>query len=62
MRDTGDSKPFGLLHVDLFVELAIQVGTANVESSDVPVLKHGKHEHEVHCFKVHSWREDLVKI
>ena len=56
------SKSFGLLHVDLFIELAIQVGAMDVESSDVPILKCGKCKHEAHCFKVHNWREDLVKI
>ena len=57
-----DYKPFRLLHVDLFIELAIKVGTPNVESSDVPVLKCSKCEHEAHCFKVHNRREDLVEI
>ena len=48
-------EPFGLLHVDLFIELAIQVGALDIKSSDVPVFKCGKHKHEVHCFKVHNW-------
>ena len=51
----GDSKPFGLLHVDLFVKLAIQVGTPDIKSSDVPILKCSKHKHEAHCFEVHNW-------
>ena len=51
----GDSKPFGLLHVDLFIKLAIQVGAPNVESSDVPVFKCSKCKHEAHCFKAHYW-------
>jgi len=45
----------GIFHIDLFVKLAIQVGAPNVESSDIPILKCGKHKHEAHCLKAHNW-------